>query len=92
MPVISKFYGIIVRLMRLPNRRPAIYANYGEHEVVMDASTLQIISGNAPERKPAWVARATGQSSFSTVDSRIFQFLSHRATSSWRPAGDRIEV
>ena len=50
MPVISKFYGIIVRLMRLPNRRPAIYANYGEHEVVMDASTLQIISGNAPAR------------------------------------------
>ena len=50
MPVISKFYGIIVRLMRLPNRRAAIYANYGEHEVVMDASTLQIISGNAPAR------------------------------------------
>lgn len=50
MPVISKFYGIIVRLMRLPDRRAAIYANYGEHEVVMDASTLKIISGMAPAR------------------------------------------
>jgi hypothetical protein len=50
MPVISKFYGIIVRLMRLPDRRAAIYANYGEHEVVMDASTLKVISGNAPAR------------------------------------------
>ena len=50
MPVISKFYGIIVRLMKLPNRRTAIYANYGEHEVVMDASTLKVISGNAPAR------------------------------------------
>lgn len=50
MPVISKFYGIIVRLMRLPDRRTAIYANYGEHEVVMDATTLKVISGNAPAR------------------------------------------
>jgi hypothetical protein len=50
MPVISKFYGIIVRMMRLPGRRTAIYANYGDHEVVLDAATLRIISGNAPAR------------------------------------------
>jgi hypothetical protein len=50
MPVISKFYGIIVRLMKLSNKRTAIYANYGEHEVVLDAATLQIISGTAPAR------------------------------------------
>jgi len=50
MPVISRFYGIIVRLMHLPGRRAAIYANYGEHELVMDASTLTIISGSAPRR------------------------------------------
>jgi hypothetical protein len=50
MPVISKFYGIIVRLMRLPGRPAAIYANYGEHEVIMDASTLKVISGSAPRR------------------------------------------
>lgn len=50
MPVISKFYGIIVRLMKLPDRRTAIYANYGEHEVVMDASSLKVISGSAPAR------------------------------------------
>lgn len=50
MPVISKFYGIIVRLMKLPNRRTAIYANYGEHEVVMDATSLKVISGSAPAR------------------------------------------
>ncbi|MBX3733780.1 MAG: DUF4160 domain-containing protein [Verrucomicrobiae bacterium] len=50
MPVISRFYGIIVRLMRLPDRRTAIYANYGEHELVLDAATLSIIAGNAPAR------------------------------------------
>lgn len=50
MPVISKFYGIIVRLLQLPGRRLAIYANYGEQEIVMDAATLRVISGNAPER------------------------------------------
>jgi len=50
MPVISKFYGIIVRLLQLPGRRMAIYANYGEQELVMDATTLRVISGNAPER------------------------------------------
>ena len=50
MPVISKFYGIIVRMMKLPGRRMAIYANYGEHEVVMDAASLKVISGSAPSR------------------------------------------
>ncbi|HAV65084.1 MAG TPA: transcriptional regulator [Verrucomicrobiales bacterium] len=50
MPVISKFYGIIVRLMKLPRRGLAIYASYGEDEVMLDAGTLQIISGSAPAR------------------------------------------
>ncbi len=50
MPAISRFRGIIVRLMQLPYRGLAIYANRGEQEIVMDAGTLQIISGSAPAR------------------------------------------
>ena len=50
MPVISKFYGIIVRMMKLPGRRLAIYANYGEQEVVLDLATLTVIAGTAPTR------------------------------------------
>ena len=50
MPVISKFYGIIVRMMKLPDRRTAIYASYREHQVVVDAARLRVISGNAPSR------------------------------------------
>lgn len=50
MPVISKFYGIIVRMMKLPGRRLAIYANYGEQEVVLDVATLTVIAGTAPAR------------------------------------------
>jgi hypothetical protein len=48
MPAISKFRGIIVRLMQLPYRGLAIYANLGEEEVVVDAETLRVISGPAP--------------------------------------------
>jgi hypothetical protein len=48
MPAISRFRGIIIRLMRLPYRGLAIYANHGEEEIVMDAGTLEVISGAAP--------------------------------------------
>jgi len=48
MPAISKFRGIIVRLMNLPHRGLAIFANQGEQELVVDAGTLRIIAGSAP--------------------------------------------
>ena len=47
MPAISRFRGIFVRLMKLPCRGLAIFANQGEEEVVVDAATLRIISGSA---------------------------------------------
>ena len=50
MPAIAKFHGIMVRLMKLPYRGLAIYANRGEDEVVMDAGSLRVISGSAPAR------------------------------------------
>ena len=50
MPAISKFRGIIVRLMKLPHRGLTIYAHHGEEEIVMDAGTLKVISGSAPAR------------------------------------------
>lgn len=48
MPAISKFRGIIVRVMNLPHRGLAIFANQGEQELVVDAGTLRIIAGSAP--------------------------------------------
>lgn len=50
MPIVSKFYGIVVRLLRLPGRGLAVYANYGDQEVVLDAATLRVIAGAAPAR------------------------------------------
>ena len=49
-PVIARCYGIILRMMKLPDRRTALYANNGEHEVVLDAATRRVIAGNAPSR------------------------------------------
>lgn len=37
-------------MMKLPGRRLAIYANYGEQEVVLDVATLKVIAGSAPAR------------------------------------------
>ena len=34
----------------MKGKRAALYANYGEQELVMDADTLQIISSSAPAR------------------------------------------
>ena len=50
MPIISKFYGIIVRLMKYPQRGVVMYANYDDYEVIVDPATLRILSGVAPSR------------------------------------------
>lgn len=55
MPVISRFYGIIIRLLRLPGSIGRIYANYGEHELVLDLPTLEIVDGSAPLRVQSMV-------------------------------------
>lgn len=49
MPVLAKFYGIVIRMLcarRLGARFHAFYAN---HELVVHIGSLQVVGGEAPE-------------------------------------------
>jgi hypothetical protein len=62
MPIISMFYGIIVRMFFLDNKRhkkPHIHASFQEHEIVLSLPDGRLIEGKFPGNKlkllHAWV-------------------------------------
>jgi hypothetical protein len=50
MPVISKFYGIVIRMMGGTPLEPRFHAIYGDSEVVVTIWPLQVVQGDAPRR------------------------------------------
>jgi hypothetical protein len=50
MPVISRFYGIVIRMYFREHGVPHFHAIYAEHVAVFDARTLAMIEGNLPDR------------------------------------------
>lgn len=50
MPIISKFYGITIKMYFIQNEHnpPHIHAFYGEYVSVIDVNTLEEIEGNLP--------------------------------------------
>ncbi|MBL9129097.1 MAG: DUF4160 domain-containing protein [Verrucomicrobiales bacterium] len=50
MPVLSKFYGIIIRMTFSQQLGARFYATYGDSEIIVGLSPLQIIQGDAPAR------------------------------------------
>jgi hypothetical protein len=48
MPVLSKFYGIVVRMLFAPLLGAHFHAIYGEQELVVAIEPLSIIQGDAP--------------------------------------------
>lgn len=65
MPVISKFYGIIIRMLRSGWRDAHFIASYGDHELVVGIWPVRIIGGEAPPRVRSmvleWAARNQAQ-------------------------------
>lgn len=61
MPVLSKFYGIIIRMLCVRSLSPRFYAIYGDQELVVEIAPLRIVAGDAPlevrSRVLAWAAR-----------------------------------
>ena len=62
MPVISMFYGIIVYLYYVNNRRhkkPHIHVKYQEHELVISIPEGEVLEGSIPANKmkllTAWI-------------------------------------
>jgi len=50
MPVISKFYGIVIRMVGGQPLEPRFHAFYGDNELVVAIWPLQIVQGTAPGR------------------------------------------
>jgi hypothetical protein len=62
MPVISMFYGIIIRLYLIDNKHhhlPHIHAKYAEFEASIGIADAEILSGNLPRKQlrlvQAWI-------------------------------------
>lgn len=52
MPVISRFFGMVVKMYLLGSEHnpPHIHVLYGEHSSVLDLNTLSVIEGDLPPK------------------------------------------
>lgn len=49
MPLISKFYGILIYIYWNDHAPPHFHAEYGEFEALINIETLEIIKGGLPK-------------------------------------------
>jgi hypothetical protein len=61
MPVLSKFCGVVVRMLFAPVLGAHFHAIYGDHELVIAISPLAVIQGDAPQRIRDLVLRWAAQ-------------------------------
>jgi len=59
MPVISRFYGIIVQIFYDDHAPPHFHATYGEYELVVRIQPILILAGEAPARVRSMVLEWT---------------------------------
>jgi hypothetical protein len=50
MPVIAKFFGIVIRMFRLHGMPARFYAIYQDSELVIEIAPLRVVQGSAPAR------------------------------------------
>jgi len=50
MPVITRFYGIVIKMYFSEHPPPHFHALYGEYNGVFDLNTLEMIEGDMPNR------------------------------------------
>lgn len=50
MPEISRFYGLVIKIFYDDHNPPHFHAEYGEYEVLINITTLAIMSGRLPAR------------------------------------------
>jgi hypothetical protein len=55
MPVISKFYGIVIRMFFIRPYVAHFHAIYGDCELIVGINPLKILQGDAPRRVRAMV-------------------------------------
>lgn len=49
MPVIARFYGIVIRLLSLGSLGTRLHACYGDTEMVLDLASLRILQNNVQD-------------------------------------------
>ena len=50
MPIISRFFGIIIRMFFNEHAPPHFHAEYAEHRAVINIRTLELMEGKLPRR------------------------------------------
>ncbi len=50
MPVLSKFYGIVIRMIFIQPFAAHFHAIYGQWELVVGIAPLRVVQGDAPSR------------------------------------------
>lgn len=50
MPVIARFYGIVIKMFFNDHLPPHFHAVYGEYNAVFDINTLELFEGDLPSR------------------------------------------
>jgi len=50
MPEISRFYGIIIRMVYNDHNPPHFHVIYQENEAIIDIKTLELLEGSLPKR------------------------------------------
>jgi hypothetical protein len=50
MPVIARFYGIVIKMYFNDHLPPHLHALYGEYNGVFDLNTLEMVEGDLPQR------------------------------------------
>jgi hypothetical protein len=63
MPVISRFYGIVIKMFYKEHNPPHIHALYGEYIGVIDIRTIALAEGDLPAKALAMVKEWTQKKS-----------------------------
>ena len=74
MPVISRFYGIVIKMYFADHAPPHFHAEYAEHEVRIAINSLGVLSGHLPPRAMGLVAE------WATIHQHELQALWNRAS------------
>lgn len=61
MPVIARFYGIVIRMYSREHGVPHFHAIYGECSGVFEIATLEMIEGELPSRAQRLVCEWAGR-------------------------------
>ena len=48
MPIVSVFFGIVIRLYHGDHNPPHFHASYGEYEAIIDIKSGKVLSGKLP--------------------------------------------